>query len=251
MAINSAGNVLRETNNPPLTNNNAPISGAQYDQNIINIYDDLVALNTGGDVDAYDNLKEYDNVTNQYVSYGSVVWQYINATATIGNTPTEGAYWTQVPPSTLAHVRNKDTYLDKGGDNEVSASDLKKLVGGSGEMVYKGRISQEGTNPIVLDDYLNPNGFVLTSTYGSIGNFVIGGFVGETFQIAGQKYEISIVTNFGNNSYTHTAGVTANANESIIINTKISGVNSNDVLLIGTGASGIVNFYQVLTITKY
>lgn len=144
MALNSDSNVLRETNNPPLSNNNAPINGAQYDQNIINIYNDLVALNSGGDVPAYDPLKEYDDTTNKFVSYSGFVWLYIFATPTTGTTPIEGTHWTQVPPSVLAHPKNQDLHLDLGGDNEVSAAELSIL-----EITYSDLTTKKAASELV------------------------------------------------------------------------------------------------------
>ena len=186
MALNSASNVLRETNNPPLTNNGAPISNAQYDQNIINFYNDLVALNTGGDVDAYDPLKEYDSVTNKFVSYSGLVWLYINAAPSTGTTPTDGAFWTQVPPSVIAHVRNKDLYLDYGGANQVSASELKTLVDNQDEYLY---------NKVVND--------IVTSATGSMETFDLGTTVAVPTMSEGDKLQVEM--NF-NNAVAPTSG---------------------------------------------
>lgn len=129
MALNSAANFLHSLINPPL--NTIPpgteITAIQFDTNMINIYNDLVALNSGGDVPAYDPLKEYDSTTNKFVSYGGFVWLYIFATPTTGTTPVEGTHWTQVQPSVLAHPKNQDSHLDLGGANEVSAAELSIL----------------------------------------------------------------------------------------------------------------------------
>ncbi len=170
MALNSASNVLRETNNPPLTNNNAPINGAQYDQNIINIYNDLVALNSGGDVPAYDPLKEYDDATNKFVSYSGFVWLYIFGTPTTGTTPIEGTHWTQVPPSVLAHSKNQDSHLDLGGSNEVSALELNTLISNQDVFLY---------NNVVND--------TVTSSTGSMETFDIGQIVDVPTMAIGDK----------------------------------------------------------------
>lgn len=248
MALNSANNTLRETDNAPLTNNNAPLSGAQHDENHINIYNDLVALNSGGDVDAYNALTEYDNTTNKYVSYGGFVWLYIFATPETGETPAEGTHWTQVPPSVLAHVRNKDTYLDKGGSNEVSAAQIKTLLSGigAGTVIYKGRIYQTGTNAPVLEDYINPTGLTLTPSYGITGFYSIQGFTGETFITSG-NYQIELsLTGLDNTKHVEITPL----NETVIaLTTKVSGVATDGVLLDTDG--GGQREYQVLTITKY
>jgi hypothetical protein len=248
MALNSASNVLRETDNPPLTNNNAPISGAQYDQNVINIYDDLVALNSGGDVPAYDPLKEYDDTVNKFVSYGGEVWLYINATATIGTTPVEGLYWTQVPPSVLAHPKNQDSHLDLGGDDEVSATEIRAMLDGigSGTVIYKGRLAQAGTSAPVVTDYINSTGLTIVGGYGAVGQYSITGFTGETFITSG-NYEIQLTT--CGLQYDEHISTTPFSDTGIGITTKDAGTNANDILRGVDGGGNQV--YQVLTITKY
>ena len=248
MALNSASNVLRETDNPPLINNNAPISGAQYDQNVINFYNDLVALNTAGDAAAYDPLKEYDDTINKFVTYGSNVWLYINVTPTTGTTPVEGLYWTQVPPSILAHVKNQDQYLDLGGDNEVSAAEIKTLLSGigSGTVIWKGRLAQAGTSAPVVTDYINPSGLTIVGGYGAVGQYSITGFTGETFITSG-NYEIELST--CGLQYNEQISVTPFSATGIGITTKDTGVNTDDILRGVDGGGNQV--YQVLTITKY
>lgn len=248
MALNSENNTLRETNNPPLTNNNAPLSGAQYDQNVINFYNDLVALNTAGDQAAYDPLKEYDDTINKFVTYGSNVWLYIFATPTTGTTPVEGTHWTQVAPSVLAHVKNQDTALDLGGDNEVTAAQLKALLSGvgAGTVIYKGRISQTGTNAPVVEDYINPGSLTVFGSYGAPGFYSIQGFTGETFITAG-NYQIELsLTGLTDTKHVEITPV----NETVIgLTTKSGGVLTDGVLLDTDG--GGQREYQILTITKY
>jgi hypothetical protein len=248
MALNSEGNFLRETNNPPLTNVAAPLSGAQHDANVINMYNDLVTLSTGGSVDAYNPLTSYDDTNNKYVLYGGFIWMYIFATPAIGVTPVEGTHWTQVPPSVLAHVRNKDSKLDEGGADEVSAAEIKAVLTGvaSGQVIYKGRIHQTGTNAPVLEDYINPTSLTLTPSYGITGFYSIQGFTGETFITAG-NYQIELsLTGLDDTKHVEITPL----NETVIaLTTKVSGVATDGVLLDTDG--GGQREYQVLTITKY
>ena len=248
MALNSASNFLRELINAPLTTTGAPITNIQYDTNIINMYNDLVALNTAGDMAAYNPLKEYDDTINKFVTYGSNVWLYINITPSTGTTPIEGSDWTQVPPSILAHVKNQDYYLDLGGDNEVSAAEIKTLLSGvgSGTIVYKGRLAQAGTSAPVITDYINPNGLTIVGGYGAVGTYSITGFTGETFTTSG-NYEI-LLSQSGilYNEHIYIAPV---AGSVLGITTKNTGVNTDDILRGVDGGGNQV--YQVLTITKY
>ena len=246
--LNSAANFLRELINAPLTTTGVPITNAQYDTNVINFYDDLVMLVSGGDVPAYNALITYDDTITKYVSYGGFLWMYINAVPAAGVTPVEGLDWTQIPPSVIAHVKNYDQYLDLGGSNEVSAADLKTLLSGAGAgtVIYKGRLAQAGTAAPVVTDYINPLGLTIVGGYGAVGQYSVIGFTGETFTTAG-KYEIQLTT--CGLQYNEHISTTPFSPTGIGITTKNTGVNTDDILRGVNGGGNQV--YQILTVTKY
>lgn len=246
--LNSAANFLRELINAPLTTTGVPITNAQYDTNIINFYDDLVMLISGGDVPAYNALTTYDDTIVKYVSYGGFLWMYINAVPAAGVTPVEGLDWTQIPPSVIAHVKNYDQYLDYGGVNEVSAADLTTLLNGigSGQVIYKGRLAQAGTSAPVVTDYINPLGLTIVGGYGAVGQYSVAGFTGETFTTSG-NYEIQLSQS--GILYNEHIYITPVAGSVLGITTKNTGVNTDGILRGVDGGGNQV--YQVLTITKY
>lgn len=83
---------------------------------------------TTSNIDAYSAITLYDNTINNYAVYGGKLWKYINASPSTGTTPVEGSTWTEVYVADAGHIRNKDMYLDRGGDHEVSAEQLPKII---------------------------------------------------------------------------------------------------------------------------
>lgn len=133
MAINVDTLVLRETNNPPLTNKNDNIENVDYDENWIKAYDDFLSLAFSAYITTYNALTVYDSSTNPFASYNSRTWRWIDASSGSGVTPgTDPAKWVEIFPAYLAHERDKDTYLDKGGANEVTAADIASIIASGG-----------------------------------------------------------------------------------------------------------------------
>lgn len=129
--MNSDSLKLRETNYPPLTNNDASLSATEFDQNYIKIYDDLVRLISASGILAYNGATEYDETTNSLVSYNSRLYRFIFASPATGIVPTNTEYWLETFPNELAHEKNRDQKLDEGGVNEVTAAQLKAVVDGT------------------------------------------------------------------------------------------------------------------------
>jgi len=95
--------LLRATSNPPLTTKGSALSWAELDANWIEIYNAFVALSQSSYVAAYDNAVEYDDTVNNYVSYSSQIWKFINSTPATNVTPVEGATWTKVYATDLVN----------------------------------------------------------------------------------------------------------------------------------------------------
>lgn len=127
--MNSENLILRETTHSPLVNKNDFLTGVDHDNNLINIYEDLLALCLTNGVIAYDISTTYDDSVFNYVTHEGKLWKYVNAVPGYNVTPgTNEAYWIEVFPTELAHRKNSDTILDEGGLNEVSASEIRAFI---------------------------------------------------------------------------------------------------------------------------
>jgi hypothetical protein len=127
--MNTDNLILRQTDYPPLVNKDDFLDNADFDSNMINIYDDLVALCLTNGVIAYDISTEYDDAVINYATYDGRLWKFVNAVPSVNVTPgTNEAYWIEVFPTELAHRKNSDTILDEGGTNEVTASEIRAFI---------------------------------------------------------------------------------------------------------------------------
>ena len=127
--MNSDSLILRELINSPLTTKNDFLTNEDFDNNNINIYSDLVALCVTTGVIAFDEFETYDDTVLNYSTYNGRLYNYINASPSIGVTPsTDVNYWIEVFPAILAHKRNADTVLNEGGANEVTAAEIRAFI---------------------------------------------------------------------------------------------------------------------------
>ena len=127
--MNSDSLILRELINSPLTTKNDFLTNEDFDNNNINIYSDLVALCVTTGVIAFDEFETYDDTVLNYSTYGGRLYNYINASPSIGVTPsTDVNYWVEVFPAILAHKQNADTVLNEGGANEVTAAEIRAYI---------------------------------------------------------------------------------------------------------------------------
>lgn len=127
--MNSDNLILRQTDYPPLVNKDDFLDNADFDSNMINIYDDLLALCLTNGVIAYDISTEYDDAVINYATYSGKLWKFVNAVPASNVTPgTNELYWLEVFPTEMAHRKNSDTILDEGGTNEVTASEIRAFI---------------------------------------------------------------------------------------------------------------------------
>lgn len=127
--MNSDSLILRELINSPLTTKNDFLTNEDFDNNNINIYSDLVALCVTTGVIAFDEFETYDDTVLNYSTYNGRLYNYINASPSIGVTPsTDVNYWIEVFPAILAHKQNADTVLNEGGANEVTAAEIRAFI---------------------------------------------------------------------------------------------------------------------------
>lgn len=129
MAMNTDTLVLRDTANPPLTNKQAVLTVVDFDQNLIKIYNDFLALSVTNSVDAYNASIIYDAAIVQYATFSGRTYKWINGTPGSGITPgTDPLKWLEVFPTELAHRKNSDLILAEGTSDEVTAADIRAFI---------------------------------------------------------------------------------------------------------------------------
>jgi len=124
--MNSDSLILRETDNLPLINKEDTLTSAEFDTNIIKIYDDFVAINSVEDSTlTFDVDRSY--LVGQYCTYGGRLWRATEVST--GVTPVIGGLdWIDAFPTILAHQKNKDTILDEGGTNETTVAEIRAFI---------------------------------------------------------------------------------------------------------------------------
>lgn len=121
--------LLRFTSHPPLTTKGSELTFVEGDANLIEIYEYLQSLASAAGISPYNAGTTYTGTT--YVTYGGNLWQHVAATST-GVTPgSNPAVWTLTSIGTLAHQQNTDTALATGTANQVTAAEIKSLLGNS------------------------------------------------------------------------------------------------------------------------
>tara|TARA_R110000851_G_C12889156_1_gene546915 strand:+ start:19 stop:714 length:696 start_codon:yes stop_codon:yes gene_type:complete len=231
--MNSDNNFTVDTQYGTLTLVPGGLTTAQFDANVINNVKDLEALQVTIGVSAYNATTTYtndysDTTTESFVTYNNRFWQWVNATPNSGVTPVAGADWQEVPPTILAHEKNKDSHL--------------------GTLIVKFRIYQEGTNPPEIIYYQNPKNFTLTTTYDAIGIYRVVGIVNENLTDTTKKYEISVSEGFLLSG--SSIAVSASSNESLNINARDNTGSNADNIMYEEGMGSNAN-WTVITITKY
>ena len=112
--------VLRNTKGSALTH-------TELDGNFTYLDTRISGLSSSVDIAPYNGGTTYTG--SVYVSYNGNVYLHISVTPTTGVIPSsDPTKWQLVSAGVLIHEKNKDTYLDFGGANQVSAADLKTLL---------------------------------------------------------------------------------------------------------------------------
>lgn len=102
----------------------------ELDGNFIYIVNLVSGLTSSVDVAPYSGGTTYTGST--YVSYSGNLYLHISGTPTTGVIPdSDPTKWQLVSSGVLIHEKNKDTYLDFGGANQVSASEIRSLIDNS------------------------------------------------------------------------------------------------------------------------
>lgn len=102
----------------------------ELDGNFIYLDDRVSGMTSSVDVAPYNGGTTYTGST--YVSYAGNLYLHISGTPTTGVIPdSDPTKWQLVSSGVLIHEKNKDTYLDFGGANQVAASEIRTLIDNS------------------------------------------------------------------------------------------------------------------------
>lgn len=160
---------LRVTSNAPLTTKGSALTWAELDANWINIYNAFVALSQSSYVAAYDNAVEYDDTINNYVTYSSQIWKFINSTPATNVTPVEGATWTKVYATDLVNRPNR-----------VGVEEFEALI------------SQNTAIPSQTSGTFTVGMIVSTTTYVAGDDFSNWNLVSGTVNTTGAVYQVTV-----------------------------------------------------------
>jgi hypothetical protein len=120
--------ILRQTVSAGFVTKGDEIEFAEEDLNFIILANAIRELNAASEdrFEPFDVDAEYSDVLPDYVSYDGNIWEYINAVPQTGIEPgSDPSVWELSSSGAFAHEKNKDQYLDKGGNNEVTAEELR------------------------------------------------------------------------------------------------------------------------------
>ena len=165
--------VLRDTNNPPLIDKQAELTYAEWDANLVAIYNVIQDVVSGDNVTVYNPATVYDsastNVYLKYAGYDGRIWQAIFVGTFSSQTPAEGIYWTQI---TLAQLFPDVLKLAQvsGGFGGGGTLDQAYDSGGSG--VGRTIIADTGAVKVAGADGLLVTGVIGT---GAVSEWVGGG----------------------------------------------------------------------------
>lgn len=117
-------------------NGTQAITGQRHQDAVLTMAQSLVNIiasvppSTVNQFPPYDADEVYGGGVEVVVRHANKLWLFVHASNQVGVTPgSNGLVWQGVSASELAHIRDRDQYLDFGGPNEVSASALRSLLG--------------------------------------------------------------------------------------------------------------------------
>lgn len=129
MTIYTKDMKTRSTNSGELKAKGSALTHSEMDANIIAIYNDFKTMQYTPEISVYNAGTTYDNTVNKFARYNSYLWKWIYASSGSGVTPgTDATKWERIMVNEMSHEKDHDTYLDRGGENEISATHIPKYV---------------------------------------------------------------------------------------------------------------------------
>jgi hypothetical protein len=118
---------LRATTAAGFINKGSELTWAEADNNLVEIVGSINQISEATQVPLWVNSQTY--FQGDIVTYDSKLWQWVPEVSGSGVIPsTDPTKWNEVYSGSLLHNRNKDTYLDFGGENQVSAAEIKSAL---------------------------------------------------------------------------------------------------------------------------
>lgn len=222
--------LLRTLSHPTLVAKGSALTWVEEDTNFVEIFESLdgVADFTNSGVAAYDGGTTYTE--DDIVTYNGFLYTYINPVDSSGNIPTNQTYWELTGGASLAHVQNKDQYLDFGGAYEVSAQEIREFI----------------DTPLDISTKWDLAG----------NNLSARGIFGSTSGAYGWDYKINNVTHgtvdnsgnwaFGTDTCYASTSVTIKGNGTGSGTNTLVGLNSTDTLIFKLRDDGGYVFYEDL-----
>lgn len=135
---------LREATVPPYQTEGSAFSGSagnlKIDNNFVLLANFLRELQTSANVPDYDNGAEYTAASYDVVKHDDKLYlaTFTGSPAEFsGIVPTNPTYWTEISVGAISHNQNRDQYLDRGGQYEVSVVDVYNKIHGCTCLKYK------------------------------------------------------------------------------------------------------------------
>jgi hypothetical protein len=172
--------VLRDTANPPLIDKQAELTYAEWDGNLVKIYNVVQDIVSGNSVTVYNPLTVYDSASAdvylKYSGYDGRIWEAIFVGAFSSETPEEGIYWTQITMAQLFPdlLRLAQISAGLGGGNTL---DQAYDTGGAGVgrtiIADAGAVKIDGTDGLLVTGVI---GAGATSEWVGGGAYDVGTF---------------------------------------------------------------------------
>lgn len=147
----------------PFTTKGSQLSVSEMDQSVATLGEFLLQLQSQANVNTYSNATTYQ--PGAVVGYQNKLWLQTwngSPTGVIGNAPYNGSpYWSEISIGWLAHKKNKDTILDEGGANEVTAAQLKRIVDYEERLIFNKTITSSqllNANSVPIELVAAPTG---------------------------------------------------------------------------------------------
>ncbi len=142
------------------TNGNKEITGAVHRLTLINIIEGLRTILIEPEdyllnqFPAYDPNTTYEGGQEYVVSHDGKLWAFVSENDEQGVAPgTTINIWYPISALSLAHRRNKDAYLDFGGENQVGAAEIRQHLdnppNGGGSVVIQKEGMPKGNRSVL------------------------------------------------------------------------------------------------------
>ncbi|MBL7954443.1 MAG: DUF2793 domain-containing protein [Flavobacteriales bacterium] len=140
-------------------NGDQEITGQRHQDVVVTIAQSLVNIvasippTTVNQFPPYNAGTVYTGGLEVVVRHSGKLWLFVSSTNQLAVTPgTNALVWQELTAVQLAHFRNQDQMLDQGGPNQVTAAELKALLGAQSTLTWKPPFDDVGATPPVTPE---------------------------------------------------------------------------------------------------